>query len=46
MGGYGADDVFDNGTVVGIKYFQRDCNLSVDGIVGRETWKALFRNLR
>ena len=46
VGNYGADGVFGNGTVIAIKAFQRDCNLSADGIVGRETWKALFRNLR
>ncbi|WP_162267624.1 peptidoglycan-binding domain-containing protein, partial [Clostridium botulinum] len=26
--------------------FQRDCHLVVDGIVGKETWEALFRNLK
>ena len=46
VGSYGADGVFGGGTVTAIKSFQRDCNLSVDGIVGRETWKALFRNLK
>ncbi|OOO62028.1 GH25 family lysozyme [Clostridium tepidum] len=46
VGNYGADGVFGNGTVIAIKAFQRDCNLSADGIVGRETWKALFRNLK
>nr|WP_278001977.1 peptidoglycan-binding domain-containing protein [Clostridium botulinum] len=29
-----------------MKVFQVDYNLSADGIVGRETWKALFRNLK
>ncbi|MGO5073943.1 N-acetylmuramoyl-L-alanine amidase [Clostridium sporogenes] len=46
VGSYGADGVFGDGTVTAIKSLQRDCNLSVDGIVGRETWKALFRNLK
>ncbi|MBD5640348.1 N-acetylmuramoyl-L-alanine amidase [Clostridium botulinum] len=46
VGSYGADGVFGNGTVIAIKALQKDCNLSVDGIVGRETWKALFRNLK
>ena len=46
VGNYGADGVFGTGTVTAIKALQRDCNLSVDGIVGRNTWKALFRNLK
>ncbi|MDU5013757.1 N-acetylmuramoyl-L-alanine amidase [Clostridium sporogenes] len=46
VGSYGADGVFGDGTVTAIKALQKDCNLSVDGIVGRETWKALFRNLK
>ncbi|WP_460299625.1 peptidoglycan-binding domain-containing protein [Clostridium botulinum] len=28
-----------NGTVTAIKALQRDCNLSVDGVVGKETWE-------
>ncbi|HBJ2615551.1 TPA: N-acetylmuramoyl-L-alanine amidase [Clostridium botulinum] len=46
VGQYGADGVFGNGTVTAIKALQKDCNLNPDGIVGRETWKALFRNLK
>ncbi|MBO0560220.1 glycosyl hydrolase [Clostridium botulinum] len=46
VGSYGADGVFGNGTVTAIKALQKDCNLSADGIVGKETWKALFRNLK
>lgn len=46
VGSYGADGVFGSGTETAVKAFQRDCNLSSDGIVGRETWKALFRNLK
>ncbi|MCW6075453.1 N-acetylmuramoyl-L-alanine amidase [Clostridium sporogenes] len=46
VGNYGADGVYGNGTVTAVKAIQRDCNLSVDGIVGKDTWKALFRNLR
>ncbi|MBE6055848.1 N-acetylmuramoyl-L-alanine amidase [Clostridium sp.] len=46
VGSYGADGVFGNGTVTAIKALQKDCNLNPDGIVGRETWKALFRNLK
>ncbi|EKS4344865.1 N-acetylmuramoyl-L-alanine amidase [Clostridium botulinum] len=46
VGNYGADGVFGNGTETAIKAIQKDCNLNPDGIVGRETWKVLFRNLR
>ncbi|EPY2286906.1 GH25 family lysozyme [Clostridium sporogenes] len=46
VGSYGADGVFGDGTVTAIKALQKDCNLVPDGIVGRETWKALFRNLK
>ncbi len=46
VGSYGSDGVFGDGTVTAIKAFQRDTNLSADGIVGRETWKKLFRNLK
>ncbi|MCW6092497.1 N-acetylmuramoyl-L-alanine amidase [Clostridium sporogenes] len=46
VGSSGADGVFGDGTETAVKAVQKDCNLSVDGIVGKETWKALFRNLR
>ncbi|WP_251861982.1 N-acetylmuramoyl-L-alanine amidase [Clostridium sp. Marseille-Q2269] len=46
VGSYGADGVFGEGTVTAIKALQKDCNLNPDGIVGKETWKALFRNLK
>ncbi|MGU9538694.1 N-acetylmuramoyl-L-alanine amidase [Clostridium tepidum] len=46
VGSFGADGIFGNDTETAIKAIQKDCNLSVDGIVGRETWKALFRNLK
>ncbi|MGJ0908834.1 GH25 family lysozyme [Clostridium botulinum] len=46
VGSSGADGVFGDGTETAVKAIQKDCNLSVDGIVGRETWKALFRNLK
>ena len=46
VGNHGADGMFGNGTLTAIKALQRDCNLNSDGIVGRDTWKALFRNLK
>ncbi|WP_162267458.1 peptidoglycan-binding domain-containing protein, partial [Clostridium botulinum] len=46
VGSHGADGVFGDSTVTAIKAFQRDCHLVADGIVGKETWKALFRNLK
>ncbi|MBN3421774.1 GH25 family lysozyme [Clostridium botulinum] len=46
IGSYGADGIFGDGTKTAIKALQKDCNLSIDGIVGTETWKALFRNLK
>ena len=46
VGSYGSDGVFGDDTITAIKALQRDCNLTPDGIVGRETWKALFRNLK
>ncbi|ENK1242183.1 peptidoglycan-binding protein [Clostridium sporogenes] len=46
VGSYASDGVFGDGTVTAIKAFQRDSNLSADGIVGKETWKKLFRNLK
>ncbi|EJO5346756.1 N-acetylmuramoyl-L-alanine amidase [Clostridium botulinum] len=46
VGASGADGIYGNGTETAVKAIQKDCNLSVDGVVGKETWKALFRNLR
>ncbi|EJP6471262.1 N-acetylmuramoyl-L-alanine amidase [Clostridium botulinum] len=46
VGSSGVDGIFGNGTETAIKAIQKDCNLSVDGVVGRETWKSLFRNLK
>ncbi|MGL4729953.1 MAG: peptidoglycan recognition protein family protein [Clostridium sp.] len=39
----GADGKFGRGTTIAIKNLQRNKGLSVDGIVGKNTWKALFR---
>lgn len=46
VGRFGADGIFGQGTVNAVKAFQRDCNLSADGIVGKDTWNALIRNLK
>ncbi|MCD3244631.1 glycosyl hydrolase [Clostridium botulinum C] len=43
LGVYGLDGVFGTKTEMAVKRFQKDCGLKIDGIVGRETWKALFR---
>lgn len=39
----GIDGIFGAGTEQAVRQFQRYNKLTVDGIVGRETWKALFR---
>lgn len=41
-GYYGADSIFGNSTKQAIIAFQRDNGLGIDGIVGLETWNALF----
>lgn len=38
----GVDGKFGNGTLSGVKKFQADNKLSVDGIVGRNTWNCLI----
>lgn len=43
IGPSGVDGVIGNGTITAIKAFQRDCNLSVDGIVGSRTWDRLTK---
>lgn len=40
---HGVDGIYGPDTVTKVKAFQRKHGLSIDGIVGRETWKALFR---
>ncbi|AUN11238.1 lycopene cyclase [Clostridium botulinum] len=45
VGSYGAAGVFGNGTVTAVEAFQRSWNLALYGTVGKDTWKALFRNL-
>lgn len=41
VGGTGADGIYGPNTTQGVKQFQRDKKLKVDGIVGPETTKAL-----
>lgn len=40
---YGADGAFGQETYNKVRQFQRAKDLTVDGIVGKNTWKALFR---
>ena len=40
---YGADGVFGQETYNRVRQFQQARGLAVDGIVGKNTWKALFR---
>lgn len=41
VGSAGADSWFGNGTLKAVKAFQKDKGLTVDGIIGTSTWKAL-----
>lgn len=43
-GSAGVDGDFGNGTLSGVKAYQKAHNLSVDGIVGSNTWNALLKN--
>lgn len=38
----GADGIFGAGTLRGVKAFQKQKGLAVDGIVGKDTWPTLF----
>ena len=40
-GGYDGD--FGSGTLAAVKKFQKEKGLTVDGIVGAKTWKALLQ---
>ncbi|MBO0573715.1 N-acetylmuramoyl-L-alanine amidase [Clostridium botulinum] len=43
VGRFGVDGYFGDGTILSVKCFQRDCNLMIDGIVGRNTWNRIMR---
>lgn len=42
VGSYGIDGDFGSGTLAAVKAFQKDHGLTVDGVVGKNTWKALM----
>lgn len=41
IGSSGVDGIIGNGTIIAIKAFQKDCNLTIDGDVGSKTWDKL-----
>ncbi|WP_051931422.1 N-acetylmuramoyl-L-alanine amidase [Clostridium sp. KNHs214] len=43
VGSYGADSVFGNGTYNAVCAIQKANGLSVDGVVGKNTWKVLLK---
>ena len=43
LGGYGCDGHFGKSTEKAVKKFQKSKGLTVDGVVGRNTWKALTK---
>ncbi|WP_085829416.1 GH25 family lysozyme [Clostridium massiliodielmoense] len=43
VGKYKADGIFGKGTKTAVEEFQKDNNLQIDGVVGKQTWKALFK---
>ena len=43
VGSYGADGIFGASTKNAIIKLQKDRKLTADGIVGKDTWKELFK---
>lgn len=43
IGKYGIDGVFGNDTHKAVKSYQKEHKLSVDGIVGKDTWNSLLK---
>lgn len=43
VGKYKDDGIFEKDTELAVKNFQKNNNLKIDGIVGKDTWKALFK---
>ncbi|HBJ1680959.1 peptidoglycan-binding protein [Clostridium botulinum] len=43
IGRCGADGYFGDGTLLAVKCFQSDCNLMIDGIIGKNTWNKIMR---
>ena len=43
LGTWGCDGHFGGDTEKAVKEFQKDSNLTVDGIVGEDTWQVLFQ---
>ncbi|HID0814612.1 TPA: GH25 family lysozyme [Clostridium botulinum] len=41
IGNSSIDGIIGNGTIIAIKAFQKDCNLTIDGDVGSKTWDKL-----
>jgi len=41
---YGADGAYGNKTLEAVKYFQRDHDLTADGITGAKTWEAILNS--
>ena len=45
VGQHGADGFYGSDTEAGVKLFQKEKGLKVDGWVGRDTWKVLFNSM-
>lgn len=43
LGSWGCDGDFGSATENAVKKFQQKCNITVDGVVGHDTWQILFQ---